>query len=169
MVGPQEVAIVRGGVISSTATTVRRARRTKTDEGPTNTAAVIVWIVSGVVFLRILVEIVAVPPGFLPIAVGPILVMLALFRITAALIWRSGTTPGDSPLKPGNSSELKPAILFGALYAAVLLVVAAAEDFWGASGSTPPPYPGSRTSTRSRPRHLNSWLPSASIHKPDGA
>jgi uncharacterized membrane protein (DUF4010 family) len=128
------LAGILGGVISSTATTVSYARTTKTDESRTGTATVIVWIASGVVFVRILLEIGAVAPDFLPVAAGPLLVMLAFFTVSAAVIWRSATQPGDSPMKPGNPTELKPAILFGALYAAVLFVVAAAEDLLGNSG-----------------------------------
>ncbi len=91
-----------GAKISSTATTMSYARRTKTDEGSTGTAAVVVWIASGVVFVRILLEIGAVAPDFLPTAAGPIVVMLLVFAITAGIIWRSATAPGESPLEPGN-------------------------------------------------------------------
>lgn len=123
-----------GGVISSTATTVSYARLTKTDETKSSSAVMIVWIASGVVFIRILLEIGAVAPDFLPVAAGPLAAMLALFTVAAALVWRSGTAPPDSPLEPGNPTELKPAILFGALYAVVLLVVAAGQDWLGDVG-----------------------------------
>jgi len=128
------LAGVLGGVISSTATTVSYARTTRTDESRVGTATVIVWIASGVVFVRIPLEIGAVSPTFLATAAGPLAVMLAFFAISAALIWRSATVPGQSPLDPGNPTELKPAILFGALYAAVLLGVAAAADVFGQTG-----------------------------------
>ncbi len=128
------LAGILGGVISSTATTMSYARQTKADEGMAKTAVVIVWVASGVVFIRILLEIGAVAPAFLPVAAGPLLVMLAFFAIVAAAIWRSATTPGDNPLEPGNPSELKPAILFGALYAFVLFIVAAGQDLLGDTG-----------------------------------
>ena len=60
--------------------------------------------------------------------------LLVTFAILAAFVWRSATEPGDSPLEPGNPSELKPALFFGALYAAVLFAVAAAEDILGNVG-----------------------------------
>jgi uncharacterized membrane protein (DUF4010 family) len=128
------LAGVLGGVISSTATTASYARTTKKDEGASRTAAVVIWIASGVVFVRILLEIGAVAPSFLPVAAGPIAIMLVLFAITAGFIWRSATAPGDSPMEPGNPTELRPAILFAALYAGVLLVVAAAEELLGNTG-----------------------------------
>jgi uncharacterized membrane protein (DUF4010 family) len=128
------LAGVLGGVISSTATTMSYARQSTTIAGTARTAAVVVWIASGVVFVRILLEIGAVAPSFLPVAAGPIGVLLAVFAIGALAIWRSATVTGESPLEPGNPSELKPAILFGALYAAVLFAIAAAEDLLGSAG-----------------------------------
>jgi uncharacterized membrane protein (DUF4010 family) len=128
------LAGVLGGVISSTATTVSYARQTKTEKGKDKTAVVVVWIASGVVFIRILFEIGAVAPAFLSHAAGPLLVMLALFALVAVVIWRSATAPSDNPLEPDNPTELKPAILFGLLYAFVLFVVAAGQDLLGDAG-----------------------------------
>jgi uncharacterized membrane protein (DUF4010 family) len=128
------LAGVLGGVISSTATTMSYARLTRTSTDLTRAAVVIVWIASGVVFVRILIEIGAVAPAFLPTAAGPILVMLVFFVLATATVWRSSTGPGPSPLEPGNPSELKPAILFGALYALVLLLIAGAQDLLGNVG-----------------------------------
>lgn len=128
------LAGILGGIISSTATTISYARQTKANHGRDSVAAIIVWIASGVVFVRVMLEIGAVAPDFLPTAAGPLSIMLALFLALAAVRWRSGADPGESPLEPGNPSELKPAILFGALYAAVLLVLAAAEDWLGDAG-----------------------------------
>lgn len=128
------LAGILGGIISSTATTISYARQTKANHGRDSVAAIIVWIASGVVFARVMLEIGAVAPDFLPTAAGPLSIMLALFLALAAVRWRSGADPGESPLEPGNPSELKPAILFGALYAAVLLVLAAAEDWLGDAG-----------------------------------
>ena len=119
-----------GGVFSSTATTVSYARQTKTDEGRDTVAVLVVWIASGVVFVRVMLEIGAVAPNFLPTAAGPLSVMLVLFLLLAAFRWRSGDQPGETPLEPGNPSELKPAIWFGALYA----VLAAAQDLLGDTG-----------------------------------
>lgn len=128
------LAGVLGGVISSTATTMGYARQSKANESTSGTAAVVVWIASGVVFVRILVEIGAVAPSFLPVAAGPLAVLMGVFALGALTIFRSATDQGESPLEPGNPSELKPALFFGALYAAVLLAIAAAEDLLGNAG-----------------------------------
>lgn len=128
------LAGVLGGVISSTATTVGYARQTRAQQGRDASAVVVVWIASGVVFVRIMLEIGAVAPSFLPVAAGPLAIMLALFLVVAAVVWRSGTTPSDIPIEPGNPTELRPAVLFGAIYAAVIFIVAAAEDLLGDAG-----------------------------------
>ena len=128
------LAGILGGAISSTATTISYARSTRVDGDATPTAVVIVWVASSVVFVRLLLEIGAVAPTFLPVAAGPLLAMLAVFALLAAVVWRSATAPGESPLEPGNPTELKPAVVFGLLYAGVLFVVAAADDLLGDVG-----------------------------------
>lgn len=128
------LAGVLGGAVSSTATTMGYARQSKTHPDTARTAAVVVWIASGVVFVRILLEIGAVAPAFLPVAAGPMVVLLALFAGLALIIWRSATDGGDAPVEPGNPSELKPAMFFGVLYAVVLLAIAAAQDLLGDTG-----------------------------------
>jgi uncharacterized membrane protein (DUF4010 family) len=126
---------ILGGIVSSTATTMSYSRLTRAHEAKSGTAVVIVWIASGMVFVRILLEIGAVAPDFLPVAVGPFAVMLVAFAVAARVVWKSsGTAPGESPLQPTNPSELKPAILFAALYALVLFSVAAAQDLLGNPG-----------------------------------
>jgi uncharacterized membrane protein (DUF4010 family) len=128
------LAGVLGGIISSTATTVSYARSTKNEPGRAGTAAVVVWIASAVVFVRILVEVGLTSLDFLPTVAGPMGVMLALFLVAAAVIWRSATAPSDSPMDPGNPTELKPAIAFAVLYAVILMVVAAADEYLGGAG-----------------------------------
>ena len=125
---------VLGGVVSSTATTVGYARHTAGQEGREGTAVVVVWIASGVVFIRLMVEIGATAPELLRVAAAPLAIMLAVYVAVAALIWRSATAPGDLPIDPGNPTELRPAILVGALYAVVRVLVAAAQDWAGGAG-----------------------------------
>lgn len=123
-----------GGVVSSTATTMSYARLTKTHVSATPEAAAVVWIASGVVFVRMLIEIGTVAPRFLPTAAGPIAVMMLVFLVAAAAIWKSSTTTPESPLEPDNPTELRSAVLFGALYATILFAVAAAERLLGSPG-----------------------------------
>jgi uncharacterized membrane protein (DUF4010 family) len=129
------LAGVLGGVVSSTATTVGYARHTKVQSGRDHVAVVVVWVASGVVFIRLLIEIAAVAPSLLSAAGPPMVLMLAAFAVVAAVAWRSGArSPNEMPIEPSNPTELKSAILFGVIYAVVLLLVAAAQDWAGGAG-----------------------------------
>lgn len=120
-----------GGLISSTATTVSYARRSRDNENAVRPAAVVVLIASTVVLVRILVLIAVVSPSFLAPATGPVAAILAVMAILAAFTWwRSSGSSSEMPIQ-GNPSELTPAIYFGVLYAAVLLASAAVRANFG--------------------------------------
>jgi uncharacterized membrane protein (DUF4010 family) len=65
------LAGILGGVVSSTATTVTYARMSKHSVETAPVAVVIVWVASGIVFVRVLVEIAVVAPTFLRDAAAP--------------------------------------------------------------------------------------------------
>jgi uncharacterized membrane protein (DUF4010 family) len=125
---------ILGGIISSTATTVSYARRTRETPETATMAALVVMIASTIVYLRVLLEIQVVAPSFLPVAAPRIAALLA---VSVALCWvwwlrvRRETT--EAP-EQENPAELKPAIMFGLLYALVLLAVAAARTYLGPQG-----------------------------------
>jgi uncharacterized membrane protein (DUF4010 family) len=125
---------ILGGVVSSTATTMSYARLTRVDDATSRAAVAVIWIASGTVFVRVLVEVGAVAPDFLPAAAGPLAIMIVVFVIGARVVWSSANAPKESPLQPTNPSELKPAVLFAVLYALVLLAIAAARDLLGSPG-----------------------------------
>ena len=123
-----------GGIISSTATTVSYARRTVATPETSLSAATVIIIASGVVFVRVLLEIAVVAPSLLLTAAPPILIMLVVLSVVSAHLWfKSGREQIDMPPQ-GNPTELKPALIFGVLYAIVLIAVAAAEDKFGNRG-----------------------------------
>lgn len=125
---------VLGGLVSSTATTVSYARRSKEEPEVARLAALVVMIASAVVFARVLVEIAAVARGSFPALAPPIAVMLGVAAALSVAMWFFGRD-GDTEMPvPDNPAELKPAILFGLLYAAVLLAVAFARDRFGTAG-----------------------------------
>jgi uncharacterized membrane protein (DUF4010 family) len=132
--GGTAVAGLLGGVISSTATTLAYARNARAGDVPAKTAALIVWLASGVVYVRVLIEIAAVAPRFLPVASVPVLGILAVFSAAALVLWHSEGDLPDSPLEPKNPTQLSAAVIFGGLYAGVLFAVAAAEAYLGDVG-----------------------------------
>jgi uncharacterized membrane protein (DUF4010 family) len=125
---------VLGGVISSTATAVSVARRTKEAGAKPDVAAFVILVASSVVFVRVGLLIGATSPGFLGAAWGPLATLFAVLMLTGvANLRRADPTPAVAP-EQGNPTELKPALLFGVLYAVVQLAVAAANEYFGRRG-----------------------------------
>ncbi len=123
-----------GGMISSTATTVSFARRTRHDPGANAGAALAILLASTVVFARILVLIAIVAPGQFTALAPPITGMLGLMLlISAAMWWRARGERSDLP-EQANPTELKTALVFTVLFTAVLLATAAARDHFGSRG-----------------------------------
>ena len=125
---------ILGGMISSTATTVSYSKRTAHAPDGSRLAGVVIMIASTIVFARLLLEIALVAPGFLPVAAPPLLVMLALFALLSLTAWWRVKREQSSMPEQTNPSELKSALLFGAIYACVLFAVAAGKNWFGERG-----------------------------------
>ena len=124
-----------GGLISSTATSVSYARRSATAPARSAAAAVVILLASTVAFGRVIGELAVVAPGVLPETVGPLLAMLAWMAVISGVLYTRGVTSGPAEMDDHEPpSDLKPALVFGALYGLVLLAVAFAEDRFGSSG-----------------------------------
>jgi uncharacterized membrane protein (DUF4010 family) len=125
---------VLGGIISSTATTVSYARRSKTSPEVSALAALVIMVASSIVFARVLIIISAAAPDLFPSAVGPLGTMFGILLAISIAFWLF-TKRERAELPPqGNPSELKAALFFAGLYALVLLAVAAAKERFGARG-----------------------------------
>lgn len=122
---------ILGGLVSSTATTVSFASRSRHGHADSALAAVVILVASALVYLRILIETAAVAWELLPALAGPIAAVLAVFvsAIAILLFWHSPST-ADKPT-PGNPAELKTALTFGLLYSVVLFISAAVSEEFG--------------------------------------
>jgi len=125
---------ILGGLISSTATTVSYSRRTSTQPELSRVAAVVIATASTILYLRILVEIATVAPRLLWNAAPPILALALVLAASSVILWFRRSNEPDSPPPLENPSELRPALLFGLIYAIVLFAVAAVRDFFGNRG-----------------------------------
>lgn len=125
---------VFGGLISSTATTVGYSRKARTNPETGRRAAVIVTIASAVVFGRLLLEVYVVAPSSAVELAPRLAAMLVAFAALSVVAWLGGRGGEAEPLDRENPSELKSALVFGLLYAGVLLAVAAAKARFGAAG-----------------------------------
>jgi len=123
-----------GGLISSTATTVTYARMARKQQKAARLAALVILIASTSMFIRMFVEIAVVAPRKLTEFLPPLLLLFAISLVVCALAyWRVQQRENTMP-EPGNPAELKPALIFGALYALVLLAIAAGKEYFGNRG-----------------------------------
>ena len=124
-----------GGLVSSTATTVTFARRTKREAVSAEVAAQVVLIAGAVVYLRVLVEIGIISLAMLRRAILPLALMLVLTTLVAVLrALRHRLDDDTEPAEQGNPTELKAALLFGLVYAVVVVAVAWAKARFGSAG-----------------------------------
>ena len=123
-----------GGLISSTATTVTYARLTRTQQKATPLAALVILIASTSMFIRMFVEIAVVAPRQFAAFLPPLALLFVISLCVCGFAFiriqhRENTMP-----EPGNPAELKPALIFGALYALILLAIAASKEYFGNRG-----------------------------------
>jgi uncharacterized membrane protein (DUF4010 family) len=125
---------ILGGLISSTATTASLARRSRDHGACGISLAAITLIASAIVFVRVIVEVAIAAPAHLQKMLPPLLAMIFWFGLVAAIAHRISEKSGKHVADESPPSELKSAVIFGLLYAVVLLVVAAAREHFGDSG-----------------------------------
>lgn len=123
-----------GGIVSSTAATVAAARRVRATPAATGVATSVVLLASGVAFLRLIVLIAFVSRPLLRDAWIPLGVLAALLIAAGIVAWRDLDGHALPPDEPENPAELRPALIFGALYALVLVASAAARETIGDGG-----------------------------------
>jgi len=125
---------ILGGLISSTATTVSYARRSRNAPDVASLAALVIMIASTVVFGRVAIEVALVAPSIVSAVLPPLAVMMGLMALVSAglYLFRRGEAAevpaGEDP------SDLKAAIIFGLLYAVIIFAVAVAKEHFGNRG-----------------------------------
>ncbi|MFB6159855.1 MAG: MgtC/SapB family protein [Haloferacaceae archaeon] len=124
-----------GGFVSSTATTVSMAEKTTRNATLDRVCAFAVVTASIVMFPRALIEIAVVNPDLLPSVALPLGAMTLVGAVAAgALYWRTASEETVEAETLTNPFRLRPALLFGAIFAAVLLVSEYANEWFGSSG-----------------------------------
>jgi uncharacterized membrane protein (DUF4010 family) len=125
---------ILGGLISSTATTVSYARKSANGPGAVRVATIVVQIASAIVFARVLLVIRVISPTLFAAAERPLLIMMVLMAVLALVVWFWGRREQDQMPSQENPSELKGALLFGLVFAMVLLATAGAKARFGQGG-----------------------------------
>jgi uncharacterized membrane protein (DUF4010 family) len=129
------VAGFLGGLISSTATTVLYARRSKESQGMQRLAAAVVPLASLVPLVRIALIAAVVVPSILSQLVPVLAAALVGGLAVMVISLRQAEHPGEAPAPESrNPAELGTAVRFGAFYAFVLLASAWLSDVAGSRG-----------------------------------
>lgn len=124
---------ILGGLISSTATTVSYARKTKEVSTINKLAAFVITAASAIALMRVLVEIGVVIPEKLPeLALPLISVFVLMALICVVLFYIISKNEGDDKMpEPENPAQFKSALIFGLLYGGILLAVAFTNQEFG--------------------------------------
>ena len=124
---------ILGGLISSTATTVSYARKTKDAESINKMAAFVITAASAVALVRVLVEVGVVIPEKLPeIALPLIAVLVLMVLLCIGLFYLISKNSEDEKMaEPKNPAQFKSALIFGLLYGGILLAVAFTKQEFG--------------------------------------
>jgi uncharacterized membrane protein (DUF4010 family) len=123
-----------GGLISSTATTVGYARRSRGHPAECPAAAAVLVVASTVVFARVVLEVAVVSPALLPHVAPPLLLMMLVMAGLGVASFRGWGAHSDLPVHAGPPADLRAAVVFGLLYGAVLFGVAAVKQGFGNAG-----------------------------------
>lgn len=125
---------ILGGTISSTATAVSFAKRTQRVSAAAGAAAAVVMISTTVSFIRVLAEITLVGQHFVWDALVPVGTLIVVAIALSTAMWFSARHSPEKMPQQDNPTELKSALVFGALYALILFAVAATKEHFPESG-----------------------------------
>jgi uncharacterized membrane protein (DUF4010 family) len=128
---------ILGGLVSSTATTLSFAGRSKTNAGLSTVLAQGILLASCVMFPRVLVEVAVVNPALVRQVVVPLAMMLIAGLIAVYILRRRGRAEekvDHGGVELSNPLRLKTAITFGLVFAVVLVAVEAANEYFGSAG-----------------------------------
>jgi uncharacterized membrane protein (DUF4010 family) len=123
---------VFGGLISSTATALSAARQADSQPAAAPSLAAVVLIASSVVFVRVLLEIGVVAPQDFAALAPPLVVMLVLMAAICRYSLRGAE--GAQSTEPDDPAQLGSAIVFGLMYALVLVLLAWGREQLGDQG-----------------------------------
>ncbi len=124
-----------GGLVSSTATSMTYARQVRNQPDTLPFAATVILLANLVLFLRLLGIAAVIAPATLgslvPVMLSGFLSGLIYVGVYAAKTFRN---TGSSNLELNNPTEMRTALIFGVVYAVVMLATAWLSDLFGQSG-----------------------------------
>lgn len=125
---------ILGGTISSTATAVSFARRSRLVTSSVRTASTVIMISTTVSLVRVAIEIAVVGQNDMRKAVIPMAVLILGGLLLCFVEWFGSRKETETIAQQTNPTELKSAIVFGTLYAVILFAVAATRIHFERTG-----------------------------------
>jgi len=126
-----------GGMVSSTATTISFAGRSKTSAGLSSALAQGILLASLVMFPRMLIEVAIVNSELLATVSIPLGAMLITAGVIVVVLWRRRSKDEISDatgVQLGNPLRWQTAVTFALVFAVVLVGVRAANEYLGSTG-----------------------------------
>lgn len=124
-----------GGIVSSTATTMVFARHARENPAMNATATLVILLANLIMILRIMAIAGALSAPVLPLLATGCILAVAIGIVVVGLNWRQLNGKDALPIpQTRNPTELRAAVGFGLLYAAVLLCAAWLSDIAGQGG-----------------------------------
>ena len=124
-----------GGLASSTAVTVSFSQRSRQAGGLAHPFALAIMLSWSVMIVRVAVEVFAVNRALLASMWVPLAMVILCCLAFSLYLYRAQPSAGEGDAESfTNPFELKPAIVFGLLYAGILLAARAAQLYYGNAG-----------------------------------
>jgi len=127
---------ILGGFISSTATSVSFARKTKGKKTGARLAAFVILLAVTVSLVRVLIEIAVIVPSKIGEIILPFIalfIFMSLLSLGMFYLINKEAQNEELP-EPKNPAQFKSAIIFGVIYSVILMVVAFTEKEFGNEG-----------------------------------
>lgn len=122
-----------GGLVSSTATTVSLAVRSKKEKKVYPALALAVILANGMMFLRVLIEVSAVNQQLFREVFLPLLALMLATAVFSYFIWKKAREVREE-IKLGSPLSLKPALKFALFFALILALVKVANVYLSTGG-----------------------------------
>jgi uncharacterized membrane protein (DUF4010 family) len=123
-----------GGLVSSTAVTLSFSQRSQKESHLARPFTLAITVASTVMFIRVVFEAFVLNPVLARVLLIPMLAAGAVGLASCVYLWFAERTSEKGEVSVHNPFELGPAIKFGLLYAAILLVSKAAQVYLGDAG-----------------------------------
>ena len=125
---------ILGGTISSTATAVSFARRSRLAPSSVRAASTVIMISTTVSFVRVAIEMAVVGHVAMLKAVVPLAVLISAGLFLCVFEWFGARKEAEAISQQTNPTELRSALVFGTLYAIILFAVAATKVHFERTG-----------------------------------